>query len=693
MLVFPALSIALPFDMWPQMFATRSRSQLACLMAFLGLSILFASGCHLRRNAKFTQACVDCKTAFTQIEYPDLCDQSCEDTSALQTHAPPTIANFYEQEPWPLTLEEAIEMALSNSQVLQRLGGRVLSGPQGTSTVFDPALVETDPFQSAEAALSAFDAQFQGSANFAHSERRFNNAIAASFGGAISNNGLYRAGLTKTTATGAQFTVRNLTDYVFSNSPVNVNPSTWDTVMQAEWRQPLGRGYGTAVNRIAGPNAQPGSYNGVLIGRIRGDIALADFEAAVRDLVRDVEVYYWELYFAYRDLDVKIRTRESSRLIWDNRKKRVDAGLSRPDDEAQTRQTYFNFAQQVVDALSGNSSGQNGVLGSERQLRRLLGLLNTDGRLIRPVTEPTLAPVLFDWNQSQQQMLGNRVELRRQKWTIRQKELELYAARKLNRWQFDFVSSYAARGFGDNLFGSRSRPQGSAFDDLLTGNLDDWALGFELLGPVGNRQGHLAIRNAELQLIREKTLLFEQQRQLTLDLNAAVAEVDRSYAAIKNNYNTREAVLAELRPKSARAAAGDEDIFFLLDAQQRAATSESAFHRSVVDYNLALQDFVYTTGSMLEHYNIQLVEGQWNNAAQNDAFDKDRRFRNRPADPNRMDIYPISAGPVDQVTDLLIYSEPRGGSGESAPSNMQDSNESGKPVEENTPQPEFDLNR
>ena len=398
------------------MFSKRIGDQGICLFTCIGMGLLLVCGCHFRKQATNVAAPIDCKSHFTQIEYADACDPSCEDTSSVRTMPPPSLDEFYEQEPWLLTLEEAVELALSNSQVLQRLGGIVLQAPVGVTTVFDPAVIETDPFLSAEAALSEFDAQFLGNYNFDHRERGFVNPLAAQFQGGISNIGVYNTALSKTTATGSQFTLRNLTDYAFSNSPLNEIPSTWQTAMQAEWRQPLGRGFGTAVNRIAGPNALPGNYNGVLIGRIRGDVALADFEAAVRDLVFQVESAYWELYFAWRDLDVRTRTRESSRLIWNNRKQQYDAGLLRPDDEAQARQTYFGFAQQVVDAMSGNASGQTGVLGSERNLRRLLGLQNTDGRLIRPVTEPTIAPVLFDWDQAQEMALNERVELRRQKW-------------------------------------------------------------------------------------------------------------------------------------------------------------------------------------------------------------------------------------------------------------------------------------
>ncbi len=81
-------------------------------------------------------------------------------------------------------------------------------------------------------------------------------------------------------------------------------------------RQPLLRGAGVQFNRIAGPGAQPGLYNGVMLARINTDIALADFEASVRNLVADVETAYWELYFNYRSLDAVIAGRESALQTW-----------------------------------------------------------------------------------------------------------------------------------------------------------------------------------------------------------------------------------------------------------------------------------------------------------------------------------------------------------------------------------------
>ncbi len=607
-------------------------------------------GCTAQRKSAslFPADITPCSDVLQRIESPDIVDEFDTDGSDLLAGPPLTISSFQETLPWELTVEECVEVCLANSKILQKLGGVVVNAPGGVTTLFDQAIFETNG-NSVEAALSAFDAQVNTSFTYNRNERNFNNLF---FGGgaanSITNTSATRFELAKTTASGATIALRNQIDYNRSNSPANTFGSTYDIVNLMELRQPLARGRGTLVNRIAGPNATPGVYNGVLISRIRSDISLAQFETAIRDLVRDVENNYWELYFAYRDLDTKIAARESARETWENRKLRFENGVGRPDDEALARQQYFNFQAQAQNALTGVLNGQLGVMGAERNLRRLMGLPTSDGKIIRPISEPDVAPVAFDWDQSQVQALARRVEIRRQKWALRQRELELLAAKSLNKWRFDLVGQYGFRGFGDDLFGSRSRANGSAFDDLINGDLDDWQLGVELGGAIGNRTGHLAIRNAELNLVREKALLKEQQRQILHDLNQAFTEVDRSMANLRTSFNSRVAVQEELDPKRKRVNEGQDQVFFLLDAEQRAATAESAVHRAVADYNRALLNYSYTSGSLLSRYNIVLTEGEWSEDAKYNAARKAPRYQRRGSNECDIDTCPVSYGGFDQ---------------------------------------------
>ena len=86
-------------------------------------------------------------------------------------------------------------------------------------------------------------------------------------------------------------------------------------------------GAGTDFNRIAGPGALPGQLNGVLLARVRTDISLVDFERSVRDFVADVENAYWDLYFAYRDLEAKTEARNKAYVTYESIKARDQQGV------------------------------------------------------------------------------------------------------------------------------------------------------------------------------------------------------------------------------------------------------------------------------------------------------------------------------------------------------------------------------
>jgi hypothetical protein len=189
--------------------------------------------------------------------------------------------------------------------------------------------------------------------------------------------------------------------------------------------------------------------------------------------------------------------------------------------------------------------------------------------------------------------------------------------------------------------------EGSALADLWGGDLDDWQVGLELDGPIGLRTGHLAVRNAELNLVRERAILDEQQRQILLDLNAAYTEVDRALTSLHTNFNLRLAAQDELEPIQERVDGGLQRVFFLLNAIQQMANAESTLQRSIADYNQALLTYAYTSGRLLDRYNISLTEGPWCEDAQVNARRKTSRYE-RLADNACTDLPPVSRGAYEQ---------------------------------------------
>ena len=144
-------------------------------------------------------------------------------------------------------------------------------------------------------------------------------------------------------------------------------------------------------------------------------------------------------------------------------------------------------------------------------------------------------------------------------------------------------------------------------------------------------------------------MLKEQQRQILHDLSAAFVEVDRSFEALKASFNNRIAIQDELVPKKERFEGGEDQIFFLLDVQQRLANVESGAHRSLIDYNLALMEYARTSGSLLARYNIFLAEGPWSQEAQTKSRVNASRLRTFGPDCNDDGCDQLSYGPYDQT--------------------------------------------
>jgi len=636
------------------------------------LLLAVATGCRSRSAGDF-KACAadnnDCYRALaTQIEYPQV-KQCCSTSNDWASLEPLTLTTTAEPEYWDVELEQVVQMALSQSKILRDLGGTILQSPSSVQTYWNAALQETDPQFGIDAALSAFDAQFSSSIFGEKNDRAINNEF---FGGGtriLNQDALVlQSQLTKRAVTGSEFTLRHNVEYDANNAPSNLFPSAWNVNLESEFRHPLLQGGGMQFNRIAGPSRTPGLYGGVLLARVNTDIELADFEMSVRDLVSNIENAYWDLYFSYRDLDAKIAARDAALDTWRRIHALYEAGRrgGEAEKEAQAREQFFRFQEEVQNALSGrlidgtrtgNGSGggtfrgSGGVHVAERRLRRILGLPPSDGRLLRPSAEPITAPVHFDWSQITSETLVRRVELRRQRFQTRRRELEWVASKNHLLPRLDAIGRYRWRGFGDDLLdtNSNNRPFDNAYENLTGGNFQEWQLGVELTVPIGFRRAHSAARHAQMQLARARAILREQEHQILHDVSGAVAEMQRAFVVSQTSFNRFDAAQQQLAAVKAAFEAEKAPLDLLLDAQRRLADAQSRYFRTLAEHAIAVKNVHFAKGTLLDYDGVFLSEGGWPVAARRDAARREsRRGKRRPMNYASSRAARVSHGPYDQ---------------------------------------------
>lgn len=588
-----------------------------------------------------------------QIEYPDVVQCATPPSlAAHQTTAPLALEDPSQLPVLELSLQQAVNMALEQSPVLRSVGATsdVRVAAQGVTTIYDPALTAASPVLGTEAALSAFDAQYTQQL-FWQSVDQPRNSRAFDAGAFVVANfsdqrlATFSGELTKTTALGSQFSLRHVVNYTRIKDPsrnARLFPSDFQGWIEAEWRQPLMQGAGTTYNRIAGPTTVPGQYNGVLIARINEDVSLADFENSVIQVVADVEQTYWDLVTAYRILDTNVKGREAALQTFQFEQVRLEVGSGRSDQEAQARSQYYQFQAQVESSLGGVS----GLYESEQRLRYLIGLPATDGRLIKPTTEPIDARIVFDWDSSLGQALERRVEIRRQKFNVKRRELELTAARLNLRPRLDFLAQYRWRGLGDHLIGESGGPAlDNLYATIANGDFQEGQAGIEMNFPVGLRAASTAVAHAKLNLKRERAVLAETELRISHDLSEAARQINLTFQLVETNYNRFRADLDQVDVLRRRYRDGSDNINFLLQAQRQAVTSATDFYRALSAYNLAVRDFHWERGSLLAYNHIQLAEGAWEAGAAHDACQVGRSLNPRHHPSKVCAPRPLTSGP------------------------------------------------
>jgi len=229
--------------------------------------------------------------------------------------------------------------------------------------------------------------------------------------------------------------------------------------------------------------------------------------------------------------------------------------------------------------------------------------------------------------------------------------MELVASKNFLLPRLDAVGRYRWRGFGDDLWSATDNPDrfAYAYNNLLSGDFQEWQIGANFTVPIGFRQALAGVRNAQLQLARERAVLQDQELEVSHQLAEAVRSLDRAYMLSQTHFNRRVAAMRQVEAVRQSYEVGRITLDQLLDAQRRLADAEARYYESLSQYNRAITAVHYRKGSLLEYNAVYLAEGPWTSKA---YFDAEERARKRDAgifmDYGYTRPQVFSRGPVEQ---------------------------------------------
>ena len=503
---------------------------------------------------------------------------------------PPPVVNLDTMPRRPLPLQEAVLMSLQKSEIVRTLSGSVKIEPV---TTFDPAI--------ADAEFRKESTRFDPRASAGYFGNRINQPPSSFFGPGLPENtrrdeANFAASLDKLWPWGT--TTRIAYDpglgYLFfpQGSSSGFNPA-YTTATIFEVRQPLLRAGGWKVN------AAP-----IRIAAARTDQSQWEVTQATLAQLRSIADAYWKLHAAL----IALQAIDSVMPLADEAVRieqlRLEAQRSIYADVARASVNQEKLRQQKAQA-------QLNVQQREYDLRQLLGLPSFDGSLLTPIDIPQLSPANVDVAMLVQTAFQRRPDLNRRRARREEQEWRLVAARNGLLPQLDLRTSARVNGLKSQLDNS--------LDQMSSFQYTNFTVGVEYSMPLGNRRAKADVQSAELQLMRELSLLRGFEDQVQFEFASLAAELkttwERYESAMRQVRHTQEWLrLAHIRFSSPPAANRGDDwlllaLYDLQIAMQSYIDSLSTASRTLADYNTLLVRIDEAQGTLLERWQIEFAGG------------------------------------------------------------------------------------
>ncbi|MBN2452181.1 MAG: TolC family protein [Lentisphaeria bacterium] len=296
---------------------------------------------------------------------------------------------------------------------------------------------------------------------------------------------------------------------------------------------------------------------------------------------------YWRLYAARRVLDVRRQDYALAEQQLETARRLVESGERSPVEVLRAEAALAGRLEAIIVA-------ETGLRDRERELKRVLNREDVplgSATVLEPATEPDPVHYALDAPRLVEYAGAGRMELL---------ELELRLARDDSTVEYlrnqllplvtlDYV--YNVNGLGESRWAS--------YDLLAKRRFADHAVGITLLVPMGNEAAESRLRQALL--ARRQRLATRQDREALIE-QEVLAACDAVEAAWQRILANRQSALLSGRLCEAERkqfALGLNTSTDVLTAQSALAGAQSAEVEALAEYQIALVDLAYATGTIL----------------------------------------------------------------------------------------------
>ena len=350
---------------------------------------------------------------------------------------------------------------------------------------------------------------------------------------------------------------------------LNLNPS-WRSTFTVSIEQPLVQGRGREVNELE-----------VRIAKSNAEVADHEFERTVQELLRDVQIGYWNLKHAIMSYESMKRSASSADGTRDMLVEQFKVGRASLPDLAQGAVYSETLSVERTKSLAN-------IQDAEQQLRVLIGRKPEDGvRLVpsEPLQTGDFAP---DWEEGVRKAYERRSDLKVQAGRVRSARLALRQSAEVLRPDLDAFATMTYAGLGGDFTSAVNQTQSREFAN--------WSVGVRYQTTLGKRGEKASRHLSELSLAREQAAMRSIEETVLAELRDAYRQVHASLGVVRHHRGRVEASNELVRSRIKLHELGMLTLEQRIDAEAIAVDAESELLIALAEYNQAIVNWQYATG-------------------------------------------------------------------------------------------------
>jgi outer membrane protein len=409
-------------------------------------------------------------------------------------------------------------------------------------------------------------------------------------------------GYAQTFQTGTNFqTSFNASKLSTNNSLSFVNPSI-STDLQFTVTQPLLRNFGLFPNRAP-----------ILIAQRNLKQARASFQGEVNDIILRTVGNYWNVVLARESVVVQRKSLEEAQKSYDHDKKALSLGALPPLD-------IYRSESQVASRRVGVIQAEYALKQAEDQFRQIIGAdLDPATRVLdlelTDQPEPLADLPGTDIATALARALASRPEFEAARQQLAGDELSIRLAHNSLKPDLELSGFYAGNGVAGHQFNAAAPPQlvqitglGDGLSQTLHFTYPAYGVALSLSLPIRNHSAEATLADAVVGRRRDQYQERRTSQNIALEVTNSVHALEEAKLTMEAAKIAVNLARENLHADERKYELGAEPVFFVLDAQTQLAQAELNLIQAQVNFQVAVAQLDHSTGDLLEHHHVQIVE-------------------------------------------------------------------------------------